>query len=293
MTANRILLLIICLLFFGDDSLLAQKEKDLSHLKEAEDSLHIYLDSLRGSKKDAQRIKWNKTFKRKLAETLEEDGVFNYPFDSLKTIAKIYSPDKKFRLFNWNVENDRGEHSYYGFILLVDKGKVIELSDQSNAITDPESKSLDNKKWYGALYYDIILSNTVGRNEYTLLGWDGNNKMTGKSIIDVLVIAGDKANFGVPIFINEKLGVKKRVVFEFSPLVNILLTYDPKEKRIIFDHLMPDSPAAEGIFEYYFPDGTYDAYRLENGKWIFESDIDARFNERRYNGKLYDPQRDR
>lgn len=293
MVANRIILLIICCSFLGVDTLFAQKEKDLSHLKEAEDSLHIYLDSLRGSEKDAQRIKWNKTFKRKLAETLEEDGVFDYAFDSLKTIATIYSPDKKFRLFNWNVENDRGEHSYYGFILLADKGKIIELNDQSNMITDPESKSLDHKKWYGALYYDIILSNTVGRNEYTLLGWDGNNRMTGKSIIDVLVIAGDKASFGAPIFINEKLGVKKRVVFEFSPLVNLLLTYDPKEKRIIFDQLMPDSPAADGIFEYYFPDGNYDSYRLEEGKWIFESDYQALIPDRKYKGILYKPERDR
>ncbi|MFZ5554962.1 MAG: hypothetical protein ACOZCO_17765 [Bacteroidota bacterium] len=265
-------------------------QEDLSHLKEAEDSLHIYLDSLRASMRNDHRTKWNKLFKKKLAETLEEEGAFDYPFDSLKTMAKLYSPDKKFRLFNWNVENNQGEHSFYGFVLLAGKEKVIELIDQSNTITEPESKSLDNKKWYGALYYDIIHSSDVGRNEYTLLGWDGNNRQSGKMIIDVLVLAGDKVNFGAPIFINGQLGIKKRVVFEFSPLVNnFVLEYDEKEKRIVFDHLMPESPAAEGVHEYYFPDGSFDGYKLTEGKWIFESDVDARFMERKYNGKLYDP----
>lgn len=256
---------------------LSKAQDELEHLKFQEDSLRICLDSLRKSPKDAQRKIWNKRFKDMLFETLEMRGAMAYPFDSLRSIARLTSPDNAFRIFNWNVENDNGTFSYYGFVLVPDnKTRIFELVDQGRTMQDPEDKTLDHKKWFGALYYDIILSGTTGRKEYTLLGWDGHSRMSARKVIEVMVIQNDKIQFGAPIFTDEKKQIKKRIVFEFSAKANLTLRYMPKEQMIVFDHLIPETPDAEGIREFYFPDGSYDAYQLINEKWVLKPDVDAR-----------------
>jgi len=269
-------ILIVLFLITGLPSLHAQYE--LEQMRFQEDSLRYCLDKLRSSQKDADRKIWNKKFKLMLEETLDMKGAFEYPFDSLKSIARIYSPDKVFRLFNWNVENDNGTFTYYGFVMVPgNKTSLFELVDQTPVIHDPEDKTLDNKKWLGALYYDIILSGTTTRKEYTLLGWDGYSRMSQRKIIDVMIIQADKIQFGAPIFMaGPKGGWKKRVVFEFSSKAKMTMKYSVKDQMIIFDHLIPESEMAEGIREFYVPDGSYDGYALVNERWEYRSDVDAR-----------------
>lgn len=274
-STNMKSILIFLFSIFHFFSLNAQNE--LNALAIHEESMKVALDSLRASKNDKNRKKWNDQFKTLFKEVLEMKEVFNYPFDSLKSVAKLQSPDKFFRIFNWNIEHDNGTFTYYAYVLVPDnETRVFELIDQSDKISEPEDKTLDHKKWYGALYYDIILSGTGARKEYTLLGWDGNNKSTGKKIIDVMIISSDKIQFGAPIFKDGKNGWKKRIVFEFSSQATFLMRFNHKLQRIEFDHLMPETPMADGIFEFYFPDGSYDAYVLEGEKWILLVDIDAR-----------------
>ena len=253
-------------------------ESELETMRQQEDTLQRSLDALRKAPNDEERKKCNADFLALMREPTKMKGAFEYPFDSLKSIARIYAPDKYFRIFNWNIENDNGTFMYYGFVLVPgNKTPVFELTDQSAMIRkDVEKEVLTDKKWFGALYYDIILSdNSGGRKEYTLLGWDGNNRTSGKKLLDVMIISGDKIQFGAPIFKNGK-EVLRRVIFEHSSQASMSLRYHEKEQRIIFDHLSPESPAAEGVREYYFPDGSYDAYQLENGKWTFVPDVDAR-----------------
>lgn len=256
---------------------MSQQPEGWENLRYYEDSLKTCLDSLRKSPTDAIRKTWNKQFKDLLKETLEMKGAMDYPFDSLKSIAKLTSPDHYFRIFNWNVQNNNGTFTYYGFVLVPDnKIRIFELFDQGITIKEPEDKTLDNRKWLGALYYDIIISGTKGRKEYTLLGWDGHNKTSARKIIDVMVIQSDKIQFGAPIFVGSDKSVKKRIVFEFSSQASMTLRYNEKEQLLVYDHLIPESPAAEGIPEFYFPDGSFDGFRLENERWIFVPDVDAR-----------------
>ena len=62
------------------------------------------------------------------------------------------------------------------------------------------------------------------------------------------------------------------------------------EELIIFDHLMPKSPQLEGMHDWYVTDLSFDAFKLENGKWSFINNIKPRstnnFKDRPYN----DPQ---
>ena len=134
---------------------------------------------------------------------------------------------------------------------------------------------MDNKNWYGALYYEIIYIKKKGRKYYTLLGWDGNNDVSTKKIVDVMYFSGKEIiKFGASIFRAGKT-TTKRFIIEYNANSNISVRYEKEENRIVFDHLIPIRKDLYGLYEYYVPDGTYNALKYINGKWILKNDIDA------------------
>ena len=56
------------------------------------------------------------------------------------------------------------------------------------------------------------------------------------------------------------------------------LKYNPSRDQLIFNHLAPKdpNPTLEGQFQYYGPDGSFDALSMKKGKWTYEGDIDIR-----------------
>jgi len=268
----------------GDDVSIIDKEKELK----------VLLDSVRSAKNDKSRNEWNTKFKTLLVETIEMEGAYAYPFDSLNSMGKLRSPDNVFRFFNWNLEDDYHSHNYYGYLLIQTKGKkgkVIEFVDKSNSIAKPDSKVLDPKNWYGCLYYKIIISKDKPVTEYTLLGWDINNESSSKRIIEVLTIKGDKVSLGAPIFNIENVGIKRRIVLEYNAQAQMTLKYNEPKFTIMYDHLVPEAPFADGLYEFYIPDGSYDGFELqEDGTWLYKPDVDAR-REKDESDKLYNEPR--
>lgn len=245
--------------------------------------LSLKLDTARQSKSIQLMDVRNKEFTQLLKKALEINGAFEHPFDSLsKKMSTITSPDGTFRLFNWNIEDIYKEHNFYCLVMFYDKKtekyKIIELKDNYRRIHDAENKQLDHRNWYGALYYKIIPMEK-GRNEsYTLLGWNGKGPTTTQKLIDVMQFDGsDRLKFGAPIF-KYPDGIKKRVILEFADDAIVSLKYHEKkdDKRIIYNHVAPLNPQVEGIKDYYYPDVTFDALILQNGKWVFEGDTDVR-----------------
>ncbi len=272
----------------------AQSETEPSELSAAEDSLAYYLDSIRTTQIEKNKYYWNNKFREKLESTLKLKDAYDYPFSKLKSIGSLKSPDNYFRIFNWNIENLDFTQNYFGYILIPSnhKHKVIELSDRSAAIEKPESQQLDNKRWYGCLYYKIIPSGAGNKKEYTLLGFDMNNRSTKKRIIEVLSFSGDKANFGAGIFDYNDKTFRKRVVFEYSAEVQMTLLYEAEKNRIVFDHLSPNNKDAEGLYEFYFPDGSYCSLTLNNGRWTYEDDSDVRGKKDKNDKNFHDPSKD-
>lgn len=285
---NRKSFFILLLLLAGIRNLPGQNA-----LPALEDSLKKYGKSMfRGN--DAEKTSANTRFINTLRKALEDQDAFNYPFDSLKFIARLNAPDNAFRIFNWNIPQDDGTHKYYGFILVdqdaiqnkkVKKSKlknqgryvVYELTDQSDFIKTPEMAMLNCDKWYGVLYYKIILNSYKGKKYYTLLGWDGNTKLTWKKVIDVLTFSKE----GIPVFGEEMMFQvnrlsKRRVIFEFKAELIMTLKYEDKKQRIVFDHLAPEVSGAEGMYQFYTQTFSYDTYNFKKGKWVYKPDEDIR-----------------
>jgi hypothetical protein len=222
------------------------------------------------SKKEA-----NNSFKAALRELINSPGSFDFNFDSLESISILQEHNLK--VYNWTIPYSDGTFEYFAFLQIKnnDSYSIVELTDKSNDIKTPESKTLTPKSWYGALYYKIIHSKKLGDNYYTLLGWDGNNQLTNKKIIETIFI-GDNGiiKLGLPI-LKTKKKTKRRVIFEYSENAIMSLKYHPKIEKIIFDFLVPSSSKLKGIPEYYGPAlNRFDAFLLEKGKWIYEEDVD-------------------
>lgn len=250
---------------------------DTSFVKR-EQNLTIYLSELRAAKTDAEKENTNSKFKSYLLETISLPGAFEYEFSSLRTIGTIKSPDKTFRFFNWNVEQSDETNKYYCFVLYFDakkkEWKTIELIDNSMMLPPQPTDYLDEKNWYGALYYKIIPVQKSGKTVYTILGYDATSNMFHTKLIDVISFNGNHVKLGSPIFKikNETL---KRVYFEHSKKCVMSLNYDEERKKIVFDHLSPESPSMEGFREFYVPDLSYDALAFIDNKWVLEEDVIA------------------
>lgn len=216
-----------------------------------------------------------------LVSALKTPYSFNFPFDSLKAISVQSSPDKRFRIFSWNIMNDDGSYRYYGTIQMNNpqgKLEMFPLVDYSPAFKNPADSITTNERWYGAQYYRIIsVLNNVKMPYYVLLGWKGNTIRTTKKVIEILYFKDGKAFFGIPVFDgNKDTPTMKRAIFEYDRKASMVLNYEPSIGTIVFDHLAPPDPKLKGKFELYGPDFSYDGYKLLNGRWRYVEDLELK-----------------
>lgn len=263
-----------------------------------EDKLALYQDSLMQlepkvfkAKTDQERFEANKKFIEVFERVLQYHNSFEFPFDSLKGVARLASSDNKFRIINWNVPHDDGTHEYFGFVQVFIKKtksyKVFRLNDQSAEIKNPDNTVGTPDKWYGMLYYKLIETRHKKKTYYTLLGWDGNDKISRKKVVDVISFAADGSpRFGDAIFAYDKK-YPKRVIFEYANDAVMTLTYSEARKEIedekpitgmmiVFSHLVPTHPALQGQYQFYVNEGSLNGFRFVKGKWEYVADIDAR-----------------
>lgn len=227
------------------------------------------------SKNDEEKYAANEKYKTILKSVIRNNASFTYNFDSLKTISILQA--NKLKIYNWTIPLTDGTYKYFAFLQIKqskDKFNIIELTDKSASIKSPENRILTNKNWYGALYYKLIYNKNLGKNYYTLLGWDGNNLLTNKKIIDVINISmSGTIKFGAPIFKTPKK-TKKRIIFEYAEDAIMSVKYHPNIEKIVFDFLEPTSSKLKGVYEYYGPVlNRFDALFIENHKWVYEKDI--------------------
>lgn len=272
----------ICLLLFTLASLNVFAQKGNNKLiAEYEDTIKVMAHTIMNAETEDERRSANTALIHNLTEVLKYEKSFKFPFDSLPTIARIFSPDNSFRIFNWLLKKDNGTYEYYAIVHYHNKKKkryeIIPLIDNSVNLRNAEHEDLDSKNWYGALYYQIAYIKKAGIKYYTLLGWDGNDGYSTIKIIDVMYFSGkNKVKFGLPIFKVNKKQSQKRVIVEYDSKTSVSVKYQQKERRIVFNHLVPPRKDLEGLKEYYIPEGTFNSYQYKNGKWWLKQDVDIR-----------------
>ena len=258
-------------------------------LKIKEDSLSVIGKQIVASEEASVRFRSDSQFTRLLVRSLKTPFSFNYPFDSLTTISRLYSPDSLFRIFTWQVSRDADLHRRHGAIQMRTADgslKLFPLIDRSIVIQNQEDTVTNNEWWIGAIYYKVIKKIYNNKNYYTLFGYDENSIRSTKKRIEVLTF-DEKGSpvFGGKYFTFEKDTINKpvqsRYTIEYKKNGNGRILYDDELDMIIYDHLISESNEPAKKFTY-IPDGDYEGFKWVNGKW---QHIEKVFNQKLEDGQ--------
>lgn len=230
-----------------------------------------------------QKIAANDSIRHLVEEYANDDTVFNHRFEYLRYLGQITSPDSLVKIITWNLPLKRGEGMYFSYFIR--KGEngarniVYSLSAPYNEKAPSQDTTRNAGDWYGALYYDIRPFQQKGEKCWVLLGLDYGNYMISRKIIDVVRFTSENSiEFGKKWFETPE-GMKFRVVFEYSSTASMTMRF-VSGNTIVFDHLVPFSPAYKGNTQYYGPDYSYDSYSYADGTWKLSLNVDARNSER-------------
>ena len=238
--------------------------------------LDLYTSMTNGNESNAIEQSNNMIAELESVSSLED--FFVYPFEALRMFKPV-SSDGKLRVFTWNYPKEDGTQLYFGCVVFkTSKSGEPFFFKLKHTVVKAEkwdNKVYDGTKWPGALYYAVVPMSKGKKagNSYTLLGFESKDNLSNYKVIEVITLSNDGCKFGGNFFEFEDRN-PKRVVFEYSDQVTCSLRYYEKQKTIVVDHLSPREAIYEGFFPEYGPDGSYDGYVLENGKWKYLPIID-------------------
>ena len=214
-------------------------------------------------------------FTRSFVKTLNTPNSFNYTFDSLKTVSQIISPDKKFKIFSWQLKlNDDTylQRAALQMNTLDGKLKLFPFFDKSETFEAPEIEICNRKKWMGAIYYDIVLTEYNNDKYYTLLGFDDFNNFTSRKIIEVIRFEKDEIVFGGNYFVYPKDETYpdspiERFVYYYKKGSNAYIKYNSEYKQIILSELSSTNNDLK-MKSTLVPTGNEVFFVWKNGKWV-------------------------
>jgi hypothetical protein len=280
---NKLFVFFICLFLSASSSFaqhLSTIEKKILHKKE--DSLAIFAHQILNGRNVEDRFTADSQFTRTLVRALQVKNSFYYPFDSLVSIARVVPHDSTFKIFTWQLQINGDMIRQHGAIQMNTPDgslKLFPLIDKTDLINNIEDTITSNRAWIGALYYKVVEEKAFGKNYYTLLGFDDNNMVSDRKVIDVLTFKDGQPVFGGPYFSfpDNSLhhGAMDRYVMEYKKNASPKLSFDTNMDLIIFEHLVSETGEPKKKYTY-IPDGDYEGLKWKDGKWVY---IEKIFNQ--------------
>jgi hypothetical protein len=266
---NKILYILIAFIFCINSSY-AQSE-----LENTSNSLQKLALTIQASKNFDERKSTNNYITQSLLQILKEPNSFNYGFDSLSAIKRIASPDGVFNIFTWQVELAEGEFTQNGILQLKiseDSLKLFLLKDQSDAMETPEKENCITSNWFGAIYYDIYISEFNGAKYYSLLGYDEYSKTMTQKVIEVIQIENNEPIFGGDYFLyppdeTYPEAPVKRFIYTYKKGSNALIKFEKESKAIVLSELTSIDNKLKNK-STLVPSGDEVFFVWKNGKWI-------------------------
>ncbi|MBS2097744.1 hypothetical protein [Carboxylicivirga linearis] len=238
---------------------------------------NCWFENLFIQESDAAKDSINSILLGRLNKLWKNPGLFESELTGLNRMKTILSDDKKVKISTYNIEKEGFKHEFYGAVLTKTQGvvKVYNLTDASDDIRSPERASLNEKKWYGAIYLDIIEAKYKDKTYYTLIGYKGHDEFVKTRLLDVLIIQNNRLRFGVPVFKEDRL-TRNRMIYQYSAGATMMMRYDDKMKMIVMDNLVPTESFYKGVYRFYGPDFSYNGFKFQKGHWEFIEEIDLR-----------------
>src|SRR3982750_2815884 len=167
--------LLVAFLLMIASSAMAQPAADFKSLKQQEEVMAPYAKDMIFADQAEDRLLADSSFTRMFVKALRTPYSFEYPFDSIITVSKVYAPDSSFRIFTWQFERDESYFRQRGAIQMKTKDgslKLFPLIDASQFTSNLTDSVRSNTNWIGAIYYNMIEKQYQGRKYYTLFGYD-------------------------------------------------------------------------------------------------------------------------
>ncbi|NNE28937.1 MAG: hypothetical protein HKN16_04850 [Saprospiraceae bacterium] len=248
-----------------------------SELTVWEDSLVVLGETLLGDKDPGQRLAAAEKILPVLQENFSSEEGYAHPFDSIRHLSIQESADQAFKIFTWQLYVNENCYDYFGALQLPN-GSFVPFSEKKE-VRDPEFDLLNADQWMGAVYYHVQPFETKEGLYYLLFGYNGHSFFERQKIVEVLSIRDGKVQFGAPVFFKPdgKRAEKRRIVLTYSAAANVRCNYDPGMEKIIYDHLIVGSGPNGGAT--LVPDGSYEAYQLKRGRWIYEEKVFHQISE--------------
>jgi hypothetical protein len=232
------------------------------------DSLTFYADIMRHADLPEHRVWAARAFQGELSKDLKEDLNFEKDFSSIdKWVMFLYSKDSTLRVITWQV-NEEERKTYQGMIQR--KGqRPVSLEQGEVDLWESEYEVLVRDNWIGLIYYDMVEDRS---GNLILFGYADRNDGTLIKVAEPLVEEDGDWYFGGEVFYMDenpiRPNVKNRIFLQYSNRAAARLTYDRSDNLIFFDHLIPlDGMEDEGTV--MVPDGSYSAFKMKKGKWVF------------------------
>lgn len=247
---------------------LVQQEKELAY----------HADVMVHAAKSVHRTRASAEFREAFLNALQDPESFSYPFDSLEWVSKIEDPGQSFRLFTWGIDHGPDSVVYYGFFQSAE-GMLIELKDSGSKSEDYAYESFTSNNWLGQVYFDLHTFIHHGETCILLLGARIEDRNTRMKTVEPLIWDGIKLIFGKELFYKNSRHGASRLFLEYHATASASFQFDNEDNRIVFDHLVPVINPYESNKTILVPDGTIEAYTLENGRWDYdESVLDEKYS---------------
>ena len=277
---RSIILFFLSTLFFFQLPAQSISSADRKQLLMKEDSLRRFADSMINAESPAIRFRADSNFVRGLVRALRTRNSFIHPFESLKTVSRLYSPDSLFRIFTWQMKKDEYVILQKGAIQMKTTDgtlKLFPLFDASMFTGKPQDSIRHRNNWIGAIYYRIIMKEHNGKKYYTLLGFDNFSISSNKKWMEILSFnTNGEPVFGGPYISFKEDSIPKplqaRFNIEYKKEAGTVLNYDPELDMIIFDHLISETDQPEKK-DTYIPDGDFEGFKWLNGQWVHVSKV--------------------
>ncbi len=217
---------------------------------------------------------------------LQQHGGISAPLPRLLGLADITDSMRTLRVMTWGHRLLDHAWCYLGLIVCQQPDQAPQfypLHDRRIPVGDghvPEEwltyRCSPNDR-VGAVYFDIIpFALPTQEVAYILLGVAGANDFVTRRVVEVLQPTGEGLLFGLPCISYGKARYG-RLIFAHGSRVGMNMQYLPGFKLLILDHLSPSKEEYFDLPQYYGPDFSFDALRLQpDGRWLFESNIDVR-----------------
>lgn len=222
-------------------------------------------------------------FTRLLESNLNDTEIEEYLFDSIPNVSAVASKDKNMIIYSWMIPS-REKKAKYGCIIYHKPAssrkydsKVFVMNDVKDKIKSPDIALIKYPDWFGCIYYDLVEKQDGDKTVYTLIGFDVNDSISHRKYIDILSFDKDNSPiFGLPAFLDDRSGLKSRIIFEYTSQSVMMARYFREFDKIVFNYLYPIIPEKADDRSYYVPDVTYDGYEYKYGKWLKVKNIPLR-----------------